>query len=447
MRVMRTILGMLAALLIALVGMFAWGRLRPPTTVQAEAMALLKPVSPPAATHNAWPTLWLLDEAIPAGQVDSVYDEERGALEALARRYGVTRPPDWPTAPRVDGRFPKRPALTNSRRDLLCGTDDHDCLAKVRSHLPTLRALMNEQAGRVDALRAVPVDAALWDDMPFPAWVPFPPMAGAGDLWRTAAALEFADGHQVQALTQLCRDARTVRHLHAHTNSLLANVATVGWMAGDEELLAAMLSELPADQPIPADCSEAFAPVSAVDVDMCPAQQREFARSKATMASVDPRHTHGIGKLKRWVLFDQDHTRRLLAPHYAWPCRPEVVQALLDDRTLPEPASNTVRIDLFDAVSNPTGQILARIATGPEGNYMNRNAEYAAGLRAMAWLIAARPTAATPQDWRLRWAADRAAVQRSGRRTFRLDTDARRLVVSYPKRHAGDRELVLRLMP
>ncbi len=42
-----------AMLLLAMIGAFAWGRLRPPTPFQTEAMALLKTPPRPAGRHNA----------------------------------------------------------------------------------------------------------------------------------------------------------------------------------------------------------------------------------------------------------------------------------------------------------------------------------------------------------------------------------------------------------
>lgn len=94
-------------------------------------------------------------------------------------------------------------------------------MGKVRANLQPVQALLTSQAGRLTQLRAIPLDAVMWDDTPNTANTPLPDLGIVGNLRLTTAALDFAEGRKVQALAQVCRDARSVRHLHAHTNSVI----------------------------------------------------------------------------------------------------------------------------------------------------------------------------------------------------------------------------------
>lgn len=227
------------ALLIVLIASYAWGRLRPPTHAQAQAMALLKPVPPPTGAVNAWATFWLLDYDIPAAQIDAVYAHERENLQAWAQRTRADKSPDLSYHSRVGEHFPKRPAISAAQRKQLCHPTDPDCLGKVRANLQPLQALLASQTGRLTQLRAIPPDAVLWDEMPNTPYTPSPDLGPAGSLRLTAVALDFADGWKEQALAQVCRDARTVRHLRARTNSLIGAMVANRWMYPIERLLAA----------------------------------------------------------------------------------------------------------------------------------------------------------------------------------------------------------------
>lgn len=427
----KTTAGIAAALLIGLIVVLAWGRLRPLTAAQTQALALLTPVpSPPAGAPNAWANFWLLDYEVPAAQIDEVYALERQHLQAWTQRTQADEFSGVDYVDRVGQYFPKRPALNADEQKQLCRGADSDCLGKVRASVQTLRELLVGQAGRLAQIRAIPPDAVLWDDMPATADTPMPSLAEPGNLRLTAAALDFVDGRQVQALAQVCRDASSVRHLHAHTNSLLGAMVADSWMDSIERLLAGMLSELPATQSIPTDCAVAFAPVTAADVGLCAPLQREFQGILKAMTTVEAAEHPGLRRAQ-WLLFDPAHTRALLAPSYARACRPQTIDDMQNDRPLSSAQTPLPRLDVFDKVSNPIGQTLARIAAPNYVTYLNRNQDYAAGLRVTAWLLAARGGATTSDEWRLQLTAARPTLQRAGSRPFRLDATGRQLVMPY----------------
>ena len=441
----KTIAWMAGALLIGLIGSFAWGRLRPPSEVQAQAMAILKPVPAPTGVVNAWATFWLLDYDIPTAQIDATYVQEREQLEAWARLTQTDNSPNLSYDNSAGEHFPKRPAFSAAQSTQLCSANDPDCLGRVRANLQPLRELLASQAGRLAQLRAIPPDAVLWDDMPHTVNTPLPALSMAGNLRLTAAALDFADGRKVQALAQVCRDARTVRHLHAHTNSLVGAMVTNSWMYSIERLLADMLTELPSDQPIPEDCAVAFAPVTRADVEMCAPMQREYQSLQNVIANVVPDPSHRVRRFRMQVLLDIEHSRRLTAPTYGWACRPAVIDSMLGDRPLSSLQVPGVGYDFFDTLSNPIGLILARIVGPDYAKYLNRNEDYAASLRAMAWLLTNRATASTPADWRRQFASARSALQQKGSRDVRLDAAAKHLIMPYTETRPHHHELVLSL--
>jgi hypothetical protein len=445
MRIAKGLAWAIGALLIVLLASFAWGRLRPPTAAQAQAMALLKPVPPLAGASNAWATLWLLDYDVPADQVDAVYAKEREALLDWARQLPQEGAPTTSYTKAVAQHFPELPEFAVADREKLCRLQDPDCLDKVRANVQSLRELLARQSVRVTRLRAIPVDAIVWDDTTTTPYTPYPDLGAFESLQLTAAALDFVDGQQAQALAQVCRNARTVRHLHAHTNTLVGAMVADSWMDPIERLLAGMLSELPADQSIPADCAAAFAPVTRADVNMCAPMEREYEFVQLGMANVDPAKYGGRLRYFMRLMVDTQGMHRLIAPTYAWACQPTVIDSMLGDHPLNSAQWPGVQYDIFDTVSNAMGLILARVAKPDYAGYLNRNEDYAAGLRAMGWLLATRATATTADDWRRQLATARPALQQGGHRDFQLDSAGKRLIMPCTETRPHHHELVLPL--
>lgn len=446
MRIVKGLAWTIGALLIVLIASFAWGRLRPPTETQAQALALLKPVPPPAGAINAWPTLWLLDYDVPADQIDAVYAQEREHLLAWVQQFPQKGPPAVSYAKWAAQHFPKLPEFGAVDQGKLCRLQDSDCLNKVRENVKPVRELLTRQSGRLTRLRAIPVDAILWDDTTSTLYTPYPALGAFENLQLTAAALNFVDGQHAQALAQVCSNALTARHLHAHTNSLLGAMVANSWMDPIERLLADMLSELPADQAIPADCAAAFAPVTRADVSMCAPMQREYQFVQSGMATVDPAKYSGQLRYFMKLIVDTQGMHRLNAPTYAWACQPTLIASMLGDHSLNSAQWPGVRYDVFDTVSNAMGLILARMAKPDYAGYLNRNEDYAAGLRAMGWLLANRATATTADAWRQRLATARSALQQAGSRDFELDSVGHHLLMPYIEKRPHHETLVLPLM-
>lgn len=435
------------ALLIALVAAFAWGRLRPPTPAQAAALDLLQPPPAPGG-RNAWATLWLQDYDVPADRVAVVYAQERAHLQAWLARLPADATDTPGYVPLAAQTFAKRPSLTADDNQLLCAIRYADCLAKARAQAGPLRALLTRQSSRLAALQALTRDDALWDDMPISLQTSVPEFGTAMKLLLTAPALDFVEGRQAQALDALCTQAVTVRRLHAHTNSLLGAMVAVAWVDGIERELAGMLAKSPPEQAIPAACTQAFAPVASADVSLCAPMQGEFEHVAATAAlPVDPRRVGWFTRLRLRGLIDPRGVRRLIAPSFAWACRTDVLATASADRPLPANGVPDVRYDLFDAVSNAVGLILARIAPPNYAQYLQRNQDYAAGLRLTAWLLQHHGDTSGADGWQQRLQQALPALQQDGERRFAIAPDGRHVRMDYRARRPGHEALVLPLGP
>lgn len=446
-KVFKAVAWIVRVLLLLLVAAFAWGRLRPPAPAQTEALKRLQPAPAPAG-HNAWATLWLQDYDVPIDRVDAVYAQERAHLQAWLAQLpaDATAAPDY--VPLAAQSFQKRPSLTADENQLLCSNRDEDCLAKVRAQAVPLHALLARQSARLASLQALTGDDALWDDLSISPQTPLPGFGTAMKLLLTAPALDFVEGRQAQALDAICTQAATVSRLHAHTNSLVGAMVAVAWMDGIERELAGMLAALPDDEAIPVACTQAFAPVVVADVSLCAPMRHEYDRAANAMAVVDPsRASHWATRLRLRLVVDPRGTRRLIAPTYAWACQRDVLAAQMSDRSLAATSMPPVRYDLFDAVSNTMGLILARIAPPDYAKYLQRNEDYAAGLRLMAWLLQHRSDTAGAAGWPHRLQQALPALQQGGNRHFAIDPDGRHVWMDYRAKRPGHEALVLPLGP
>lgn len=378
MRVFKGLLAAVAALLLALLAAFAWGRLRPPTAEQEKALALLHKDLKPTAGRNANAWLWFMGFDIPADQVDVVYERQRQRMMAWAESY---KPGSSPVAPpEIQTDFPKLPSMTSSDRDLLCKPREADCLGKVRAHNNEILALLARHDKLLGRDKALVDFDYVWSDMPTGPLIPFPSFATGMGLWQTSIAADFVEGKQAQAMDAACTHVATMRRLHAHANSLVTTMVFAARLRGSVRLFSELLKEYPADESLPASCTAAFAPVTVEDVDLCPSMQAEFA----IVASLEL-----VGGPERWyenLSWSGSHTRRLLAADYGAMCEPGLTQRLLADEHV-EVARHPPRVDLFDFISNSAGTILTRMPGPSFDAYLARQQDVAATLRMGALLI------------------------------------------------------------
>lgn len=449
---MKLLAWIVGALVVALIAAFVWGRLRPPQPAQAEAIELLQPTPAPHG-RNAWANLWLLDYDVPADRIDAVYAQERAHMQDWASQLPANPSTTAATyKPLVAAQYPKRPVISETDHKLLCAIREDDCLAKVRAGGQPLRDLLVHQASRLTQIEAMNAADMLWDDRPINSYVyaQLPAFTHTEDLLLTAAAVDFVDGRQAQALAAVCRQAGGVRRMHAHTNALVTAMVTNAWVEAVERMLAGMLRELPSDQVVPSECMQAFAPPTQADVSLCAPMQYEFEGVANTSAMpLDPKQGSRIAHQGYRVAIDPQGTRRLLAPAYAWACRQEVQAAALEDRPLSAGDVPGLHYDMFDLVSNAAGVILARVAVPAHAQYAQyaiRNEDYATGLRVTAWLLQTRGIVSTAGEWKDRLAQALPKLREGGSREIGIDPDGRFLRMRYYAPRAGRSELVLPLM-
>jgi hypothetical protein len=366
---------------------FAWGRLRPPTTEQQRALTLLQQDLKPTHGRNANPWLWFMGFDVPADRVDAAYEKEHQRLLALAATYRAGNVPVEPmTGPQTD--FPKLPAMSSAERNALCKMREADCLTKVRAHSEDLRALLTRHEQLLNRDKALRGFDYVWSDMPAGPYVPIPPFGTGMGLWQTSIALNFIDGKQAQAIDEACTQVSTMRRLHAHANSLVATMVFAARLRGSVRLFTELLAEFPAGDALPASCADAFAPVTVEDVDLCSSMQEEFVLVAAP-------ELYERSEPARWYenwSWSAKLTQRLMATDYGALCEPTLARRLLADERV-DVARDPPRIDLFDLFADSAGAILSQIPLPLLNGYIARQQDVAATLRMgalMMWLRESR---------------------------------------------------------
>ncbi|MBB3227252.1 hypothetical protein FHW69_001853 [Luteibacter sp. Sphag1AF] len=412
--------GLLALCLFVLGGMFAWGRLRPPTAEQIEALSLLARPSQPTQGRNAFSALFFSNVDVPADKIDQVYAAERPrALHWLTFDMLTATPEHWykPAVP-----YPSLPRPVES--DGLCLARDQHCLAKVRQNQDTVRASLARHHVRLEHERALAGYDYVWSDLTEGPTADF--LVSSSDsrgLWSTSAALDFVDGKFDRAFDSVCTQIETRRRLRKGTNASVVNILGGMTMSQATHLFADMLSEAPEGQPLPASCTRAFSPLTVSDVDRCALMQFDFNKTlspdlwKADLPWTD-----------RWKM-SLEHSRRLAAPRYAAACSEAGLSRLLMDQPI-TPGEWFVHPDAFDAVSNSFGIVLMQIGAPMHESTLNRDEDIVASLRMGATILWLAQHPAPGQSLDQRLAARPAWMHVDDSRHLRVSDDGRSLLIS-----------------
>ncbi|WP_430392044.1 hypothetical protein [Dyella sp. 20L07] len=425
-RVLKGLAWLLACALLVLAAAFAWGRLRPPTETQAQALDVLHQDLRPTQGRNAFPLLWLVNFDVPLDQMDAVYAKElQRATTWLASRPNSSAV-EGSVMPGPQVAFPKLPYLTSEEKAMLCSTRDSDCLGKVRAHRDDVRAVLVRQSLRLAHDEALSETDYEWNDMPVSMLAGFPSYGSSMGLWESATALDFVDGRSSQAMQRACSNVMTMRRLHARNNTLLGSMIFAARLQGAVHLFSQMLGELPANEVLPGSCTQAFAPVVEADVDMCAIGQTEFAFASAVASDMQKDEEQWYNRWK-WSV---QGIQRLWATKYGALCKQVTRAELLADSpiTLAGAIENP---DVFDWISNPAGVMLTRMGLASFDEYLNRQQDVAASLRLGATVLWLRQTrgAAIPLNERL---AQRPAWMRvADDRQLRVSLDGRTMSMNF----------------
>ncbi|QNH13334.1 hypothetical protein [Xanthomonas sp. SI] len=384
-RIGKWIGGGLGAVLLLAVALYLASRWWPVPAAQRAALAQLRQAPPPLQGPNLFVDLWLLPYAIPPAQRQAVLDEDlrrfRQGLAGQPLRSAASdypRTPDWP-----------------SERVSRCNWDEDDCLAKVR-------------ARRQDYAQALAAQDALLARMPVPTAAsgyrtPFPvhqegalPAFSVLQTPPMRRALDFVEGRTDPALAGICNDGSVARVLLRSGDNMLATTIGAAMLRGNARLFAAMLAELPAQQALPAQCAQAFAPLSVDEVSLCRPLRGE---ARALFASLDAFDRTRAAPDERWyealgvtLLFDRARSEALVAPAYTRTCAADVRASLRADRRLAQAQMTAPVGSPFSCLANQFGCALVSLpASNFVGGAQRVLQDTAAAMRltsALLWLRA-----------------------------------------------------------
>ncbi|MFY2763944.1 hypothetical protein [Arenimonas sp. MALMAid1274] len=241
---------------------------------QREALRWMQPL-PPREGENAFKWLALANYQVSPGQVDAAMAEEISHFQDWNRRMELaavsTRRPDFRPYPfaakeKYGARPPPAYGALECMRDV-----NASCLDTVRGKVGPVRALLEQEAGRLEMMdRALSADH-LSNLFPRSAPVDSLQFNGMG-LVTLRAALAGADGRVGESLELACRQMATLRRFRADTDVATAHFGLTVNIQRAGKLVLDLRRAHPA-QPLPPACTEALRPVEAEDYILCNAMR------------------------------------------------------------------------------------------------------------------------------------------------------------------------------
>ncbi|MCW2001693.1 hypothetical protein FHY30_000386 [Xanthomonas arboricola] len=380
-----------------LVGAYALSARWPIPQAQQQALAQLRQPRPaPPAGSNLFVALWASPYTIPN-------DEQQAVLARDLQRFQRT-----PVASGFRSelsRYPRAPAWPATAPPT-CSWAASGCLAQVRAQSRSYAAALAPQAPLLARMASFSQHAYYRDPFPRRIDSPLPELQGL-TLSMTQHALDFVQGRQAQAVAAVCSDAQVARVLLRSDESLIVTMIGGAMLRGNADLFASMLSELPVNVALPAQCASAFAPLRVEDSSLCGALHGE-ARI------VDVVYAQMLGEMdqraQRWYdravlkFFDAERTRALTAPNYTWACSDAVRKQLVQDARVDGSALASPPAKDVACVANAVGCVLADAQYSDGGNYQRQLQDTAAAMRLIGvvlWLREhpdARPLAQRLQE-------------------------------------------------
>lgn len=267
----------------------------------------------------------------------------------------------------------------------LCSFNDAAvCLDKVRGQPEIIATALAAQADLVQRIGALSAYRHYREPAEMTAGISSP-IAPANLLATPLAthANAYLQGDVQGAMTGLCRDAATGRMLMAHGSMLLPTMVGGAMLSANTNTLASILSELPADTPLPATCTTALAPLTAMEASTCTGMRGEFAMRAAHFRAQQA----NFSKVQAGIFFNDEKSSARTAETMAWPCLPDNQMLIADDRPLPPAPQLSLR--RLECAANYIGCIMSAIAAPAYDQYAARQQDVGAQLRllqAILWL-------------------------------------------------------------
>ncbi|MEA9899374.1 hypothetical protein [Xanthomonas campestris] len=380
-----------------LVGAYALSARWPIPQAQQQALAQLRQPRPaPPAGSNLFVALWASPYTIP--------NEEQAAV--LARDLQRFQRTPVASGFRSElSRYPCAPAWPATAPPQ-CGWAVSGCLVQVRAQSRSYAAALAPQAPLLARMASFSQHAYYRDPFPRRIDSPLPELQGL-TLSMTQHALDFVQWRQAQAVAAVCSDAQVARVLLRSDESLIVTMIGGAMLRGNADLFASMLSELPVNVALPAQCASAFAPLRVEDSSLCGALHGEARIVDAVYAQM---HGEMDQRAQRWYdravlkFFDAERTRALTAPNYTWACSDAVRKQLVQDARVDDSALAPLPAKDVACVANAVGCVLADAQYSDGGNYQRQLQDTAAAMRLIGvvlWLREhpdARPLAQRLQE-------------------------------------------------
>jgi hypothetical protein len=432
---------LLSALIVALALAFAWGRLRPLSADEREAVALMQQDRRPPHENEVWPIIWLYDTRAPVEKMSEVYRDE---LDYFKRKTDAGQAGTfelWQSP--AEMKFGILPPLDTIEKEILCNPSLEDCLAKATAKRDATAALLQKQMERIERTRLIVAGDDAWNTMPTDVRVPF----GGIDQKRlllTQAAFDFAQGRRVDGLRELCGSALGWRRLRQHSNTVLSSLTFVSNEKLSGQLFAQMLAKMPVDESLPGECQRAFATPTIADVDLCTVMQSELS-STLSLLHMDDRQEDAWSRLQSWVAVDEKQMIRNISMHHAPYCRVQRSEEMLAGRSVATFA-DSFQLDAFDMISNSGGNMLALIGVLAHDGYAQRMEDYAMSLRLFATALWLRETRTDGRPLTRRFVERPASMRIGGTGDIVLALDGRNLSfpLQFPK-PSGSRSMTIPL--
>jgi hypothetical protein len=316
-----TVLGTVVLVLVAV--LVSW-LLPVPAAERAALAAMDAAPRGQVPERNAFPPVWLLPyDGIDPARVHALTAED---AQRFAQAISAQTPQGWSNSV-AEGRYPKATPATG-----WCGLDTESCLGEVRDQAAAVAQAHAGHDGLHARISAVGRNDHYRNLFPSDIAMPFPPMQVL--LERLSLhALAHVQGDSRRALQGVCEDIGTGRMLMRSSDSLLVAMVGSAMAARNAALFTEILSELPADVPLPAICPQVLGAPTAAELDMCVPMRGEFGYQRAAGARLP--HAQS-----RW-LYDVEKTQARAAALLSRSCAPEVQQQIREDRRvrLAEPPS------------------------------------------------------------------------------------------------------------